>query len=150
MNPTAVHKSPSNNATVDSAFRAAAGAYEASIAASPRAWRTLFHNVDCAIEELYIFCENEGSENLCQESFNMLLKNARDFSNLIDRFYQQRSFDNHTKHSVSWEVRKPTSTMVHGSGSNQQVEVVTLKRNCYGLCITVCLLVCDFIVSAGK
>ena len=99
----------------------AANAFEASVVTSPRTWKTLFHNVDYAIEELYIYCESEGAENLCQESFNLLLRSARDFSNLIERFDQQRSFDNHTKHSVSWDVRKPTSATAHGSGTHQQV-----------------------------
>jgi hypothetical protein len=73
-------------------------------------WRQLMQNVDKSIEELYDHCDMEGNEYYCQEAFNMLYKNTRDMWNLIDRLIQQRDFSSHTISSISWEIRKPTTS----------------------------------------
>jgi hypothetical protein len=104
---------------------------------SNKTWRTLMQNVDKAVEELYDYCDIEGNEFMCQEAFNMMYKNTRDLWNLMDRMIQQRDFNSHTKSSVSWEIRKPTS----GSGNYSAAPTVGYLYVCYFLKIYVDLSV---------
>lgn len=73
-----------------------------------RLWRILVQNVNRSVDELYYFCEEEGDDDKCKDAHELLLRNARDFENLISQLGLQRQFDNHPNTSVSWEIRKPT------------------------------------------
>jgi hypothetical protein len=82
-----------------------------STSSSQRLWRILFHKVLRMIDELYCICEEEGDIDHCEQAFDLLLRGGRDFAKLIERLGYQRS--QHLNHatSMSWEVRKPTTTV---------------------------------------
>lgn len=79
-----------------------------------RLWRVLYNNINRSVDEFYHLCEEEGSEEKCQEIIDLFERTSRDFVKLIERMEEQRKFDLDLTSGVtptsgvSWEVRKPT------------------------------------------
>lgn len=76
---------------------------------SERLWGYLFRNVNQAVDELYYLCEAEGSIDHCREAAALISVCERDFIKLTERLQDQSTFNEASKGSLAWEVRKTTT-----------------------------------------
>jgi hypothetical protein len=60
-------------------------------AASLRLWKLIFLNVCRSVDELYQFCEEESSGELCEQSFQFFLCSCRDFAQLSQRIEREKN-----------------------------------------------------------
>eukprot|EP00968_Pinguiococcus_pyrenoidosus_P027686 scaffold7403_cov277-Pinguiococcus_pyrenoidosus.AAC.16 len=83
-----------------------------------RVYRYLHRMVHRAVDELYYFCEAEGSVSHCEEAAKALHSCGRDFDKLVERIHVQRRSEREREGksrvdseltALSWEVRKSRS-----------------------------------------